>query len=70
MANSKIREYAEKVGHEIIGKLQRHPELEYRTDRDTLEPVRSKDRAYLDEAGNEYYVGKRGVCIITADGCY
>ena len=68
MKNNAIREYASKVGHEIIGKLERHPELEYKADHATLQRVRSKDRAYLDEANNEYYISKNGVCIITADG--
>ena len=68
MKNEAIREYASHVGHEIIGKLERHPELELKTDPGTLQKVHSKDRAYLDEANNEYYIGKNGVCIITADG--
>ena len=58
-----IREYAEKCGHEIVGKLTRHPELE-----EDQYHVEDADRAYLDEANNEYYIGKKGVCIITADG--
>lgn len=53
-----IREYAKKCGHEIVGKLTRHPELE----------IDKYDRAYLDEVNNEYYIRKKGVCIITADG--
>ena len=63
-----IREYASKVGHEIIGKLERHPEMEFTTDSFTGERVRTKEKFYMDEAKNEYWVGKKGVCIVTADG--
>lgn len=55
----KIRDYAKEVGFEIVGKLTRHPELEYDCD---------DCRHYVDEADNEYIVGKNGVCIVTADG--
>ena len=57
-----IREYAKIVGFEIVGKLTRFPKgetygIDYR-----------KQRAYIDEAGNEYYTDKDGCCIVTADG--
>lgn len=57
-----IREYAKNRSFEIIGKLTRHPEWEeYGIER--------RQRAYSDEAGNEYYIDKgRGACIITKDG--
>lgn len=60
----KIREYAEKVGHEVVGKLTRHPELERPID----EYSPRLHRFYMDEAGNEYLVSKTGVCIIDAEG--
>ena len=66
--NNKIREYAEKCGFEVIGKLVRHPELEYDIDAYTGEKVHSKYRHYIDEGGNAYDVGVKGVCITTADG--
>lgn len=61
----KIREYAKLVGFEIVGKLSRFPKgetygIDYR-----------KQRAYIDEAGNEYYTDSGdacGCCIVTADG--
>ncbi len=66
---SKIREKAKAVGHEVIGKLTRHPELETTWDPMTGETVRMKgQRFYMDEGGNEYWVSRRGVCIVTADG--
>ena len=68
MKKNNVRDYADKVGHKIIGKLERHPELEFRNDSATLGKTRVVDRAYMDEAGNEYYIGKNGVCIVTTDG--
>ena len=66
---SKIREKAKAVGHEVVGKLTRHPEYETTLDHMTGKEVRMKgQRFYLDEGGNEYWVSKRGVCIVTADG--
>ena len=53
-----IREFAKKVDHEIIGKLTRHPEWE----------ASKKERAYLDEGKNEYYIKDGSVVIVTADG--
>lgn len=56
-----IREYAKAVHFEIVGKLTRFPEGEdYGIDR--------KQRAYIDEAGNEYYIDKHSACIVTIDG--
>lgn len=57
-----IREYAKSVGHEVQGKLTRFPKGEaYGIDN-------RKQRAYIDEAGNEYYMDKSGFCIVTYDG--
>ena len=53
-----IREYAKKFNHKIVGKLTRRPEWERS----------SKERAYIDEAGNEYYTRRGILTIVTADG--
>ena len=53
-----IRQQAEQLNFEIIGRLIRHPEWE----RDR------KERAYMDEAGNEYYTRCGILTIVTADG--
>lgn len=56
-----IREYAKSRDFEIVGKLTRRAEWE----------LYKNDRAYIDEAGNEYYKGYDGVCdicIVTKDG--
>ena len=63
-----IREYANKVGHEIVGKLTRRPEWEYQTNGYTGETKHSGFKHYSDEGGNEYIRGKDDVCIVTADG--
>lgn len=52
-----IREHAKSYGHEIVGKLIRHPEFEH-----------DGDKFYLDEAGNEYSISRKGCCIVTVDG--
>jgi len=57
-----IRKYAAEVGHEVVGKLTRFPKGEADVS------GTSKQRAYIDEAGNEYYMSKAGFCIVTADG--
>ena len=57
-----IREYAKSVGFEIVGKLTRFPQGE------TYGVDNRKQRAYIDEAGNEYYMDKRCACIVTTDG--
>lgn len=64
-----IRMYAKLVNHEIIGKLTRRPEWEYKMDSFTGEKKHSGYRHYSDEGGNEYIVGKHGICIVDADGC-
>lgn len=64
---SKIRAFAKSVDHEIIGKLTRRPEWEYDLD-ENMNKHPSKCRWYIDEAGNEYCVGKLGVTIVTAEG--
>lgn len=53
-----IREQAAAFGFEIIGQLTRRPEWE------TARP----ERAYIDEAGNEYYTRRGILTIVTADG--
>lgn len=62
-----IREFAKEVGFEIVGKLTRHPELEMELQWDGTKK-RGKERIYLDEAGNEYIIGQKGVCIVDTDG--
>ena len=46
-----IRQFAKSVGHEVVGKLTRHPELEQFNEVDNKN---RRYRLYLDEAGNEY----------------
>lgn len=53
-----IRQQAQQLGFEIVGKLTRRPEWE--KDR--------HERAYIDEAGNEYYTRRGVLTIVTADG--
>lgn len=53
-----IREQSKRLGHEIIGRLTRRPEWESST----------KERAYIDDAGNEYYTRRGILTIVTADG--
>lgn len=67
---NKIRAYAKKVGHEIVGKLTRRPEWEYTRDWNTGEKKRNSDRCYSDEAGNEYIICPKSghICIIDAEG--
>ena len=57
-----VREYAKARGHQIVGKLTRFPKGE------TYGVDNRKQRAYIDEAGNEYYISKSCACIVTADG--
>ena len=57
-----IREYAKSVGFEIVGRLSRFPKGE------TYGIDNRKQRAYIDEAGNEYYIDKGGACIVATDG--
>ena len=64
----KIREFAKSVGHEVVGKIVRRPDLEYDTDWYDGSKKWSGYRSYVDEAGNEYIIGKTGVCIVTVDG--
>ena len=51
-----IKEYAKKNNFQIVGKLTRK----------AAKGIGAK--FYIDEGGNEYYVDKRGVYIITAEG--
>ena len=53
-----IRKQAERLGFEIIGRLTRRPEWERST----------KERAYIDDAGNEYYTRRGILTIVTIDG--
>lgn len=66
----KIREYAAKVQHDVIGKLTRKPKKEWTTDWSTGERKYSSSKFYIDKSGNEYFVnGKTGcVAIVTAGG--
>lgn len=61
-----IREYTKAHNHEIIGKLTRHPEWEYETD-EFEHRKHTNTKAYADEGGNVYYIGEKGVCIVTAE---
>ena len=53
-----LREQAEKLGHVIVGALTRCPDWERN----------SKERVYIDEAGNEYLTRRGILTIVTADG--
>lgn len=53
-----IREQAASLRFQIVGKLTRRPEWERS----------SKERAYIDEAGNEYYARRGILTIVTAEG--
>lgn len=65
-----IRQYAKQVGHEVVGKLTRHPEWEFDQNPFTGEVRHNREgaRHYADEGGNEYIVSPRGVVIIDPDG--
>lgn len=63
-----IRKYAEQVGHQVVGKLTRRPEWEYKMDSFTGEKKHSGWHHYSDEGGNEYIVGKTGIVIVDAEG--
>jgi hypothetical protein len=59
-----VREYAERVGFTIVGKLTRQKNKHYGV-QDNSYPW------YMDEAKNEYLMtddGKNCVCIVTAEG--
>ena len=56
--NMSIREQAKRLGFEIIGRLTRRPDWERST----------KERAYIDDAGNEYYTWRGILTIVTANG--
>lgn len=53
-----IRQQAKALKFEIVGKLTRRPEWE----------KSRHERAYIDEAGNEYYTRRGVLTIVTADG--
>ena len=59
-----IRDYAKSVGHKVVGKLTRRPDLE----KDSS-GARLSYRAYIDEGGNEYYKSRLCcIAIVTDDG--
>ena len=62
----KIREYAKNVGFEVVGKLTRRPEWEYEANGFDGSKQHSGVRAYSDDGGNVYHVGKCGICIVSA----
>lgn len=67
----KIREYAEQVGHQVVGNLTRRTDWEYyyKIEGGFLKKKRSDCRHYTDEGGNEYIIGKTGgVVIVDAEG--
>ena len=53
-----IREQAKSYGFEIVGILTRRADLEYSR----------YERVYFDDAGNEYYLRRGILTIVTADG--
>ena len=57
-----IREYAQRHGFDVVGKLKRIPAFDGR------DPDGKRYRFYMDEANNEYTINSNGVCIVTADG--
>ena len=64
-----IREYANSIGFEIIGKLTRCSKLEKSYNYDLEKYERVSKRVYIDEADNVYHVGfTGGFCIVTPDG--
>ncbi len=65
---SKIREHAKAAGHTVVGRLRRIPEKEYNIDPITGDRVHSGAKFYVDEAKNEYWVSRTGVCIVDAEG--
>jgi len=65
---NKTRAYAAQVGHEIIGKLTRRPGWEYHRGEFTGEKIVGGCGAFSVEGGDEAIAGKRGVCIVDAEG--
>lgn len=57
-----VREYAKSVDFNVVGKLSRFAKGE------TYGITNRKQRAYIDDGGNEYYIGKDSACIVTATG--
>lgn len=62
------REYAKSVGVEIVGKLEKKSVSREKYDVRKGDFVEEKIAFYIDKAGNEFYNGKNGWCVITADG--
>lgn len=53
-----IREQAMNLGHEIVGRLVRHPEYE----------IFRCEKVYVDDGGNEYLLRRGILTIVTAEG--
>ena len=67
----KIRNYAEQVGHQVVGNLTRRTdwEYDYKMEGGFVKKRHSGCRHYCDEGGNEYIIGKAGgVVIVDAEG--
>ena len=64
-----VRTFASSVGHKVVGRLSRRVDLEYETNWFDGSKVHTDTKAYIDEAGNVYFIGKKGSCIVTADDC-
>lgn len=55
-----VREYAKAMNFEVAGKLKRVKDGHFGIDGHY--PI------WIDEAGNEYLIGKHNMCIVTVDG--
>jgi len=56
-----IYRHADKVGHQIVGQLVRRREW----DSEASEIMGEKSRLFVDDAGNEYILGKFRCLIVT-----
>lgn len=66
-----IREYCKAYDHEIVGKLTRCPAIETEIDWISGKERRTARRAYVDDAGNEYYINLDGtITVCFEDGCF
>lgn len=63
-----IREYAKRVGFEIVGKLTKKVITREEYDYASGEYTEKRIVFYIDGSGNEYHKEKNSVCIITAEG--
>lgn len=57
---NRIREYAKKVGFNIVGNLKQMPNTNFVTGESTP--------WWIDEANNEYIINNGRICITTANG--